>query len=112
MFIGEHYILLHYFDLAAYLFGCMQLCGTLEFYLMNVSFSVCREERGKEIKKEFHIFFVPRRSLLCEKRLQNKGVYGNFTIEEFTCELFPFENDLMSMEIENAFKVSYVRNVY
>lgn len=40
--------------------------------------------------------------------LQNRGVYGNFAlIEEFACDLFPFDSDLMSMELESAFKVRY-----
>jgi len=38
--------------------------------------------------------------------LQNRGVFGSFTlIEEFACDLFPFDNDLMSMELDSAFKV-------
>lgn len=36
----------------------------------------------------------------------NKGVFGNCSIEEFNCELFPFDNDLLSMENEYAFKVN------
>lgn len=74
------------------------------------SFRICREDRSRGIRKDFHLFFVPRKSLLCEKRLKNKGVFGNFTIEEFTCELFPFDNDLMSMEIPFAFKELTLEN--
>lgn len=37
---------------------------------------------------------------------QRKGVLGNFVlIEEFCCFLFPLENDLMSMEMNNCYKV-------
>lgn len=70
-----------------------------------ISFRICREDRSRGIRKDFYLFFVPHKSLLCEKRLKNKGVFGNFSVEEFTCELFPFDNDLMSMEIQYAFKV-------
>uniref|UniRef100_A0A1B6E3U9 Vacuolar protein sorting-associated protein 33A n=1 Tax=Clastoptera arizonana TaxID=38151 RepID=A0A1B6E3U9_9HEMI len=64
---------------------------------------------GGQIK--FHLIFVPRKSLLCEKRLQNVGVFGSLTtVEELTCELFPFDNDLVSMELENSFKEYYLEN--
>ncbi|VVC35846.1 Hypothetical protein CINCED_3A007180 [Cinara cedri] len=54
--------------------------------------------------RDYHLFFVPTRSLLCEKRLEKKGVLGNLIcIEEFRCFLFPLENDLMSMEINDCY---------
>lgn len=44
--------------------------------------------------------------------LQNRGVFGNFTlIEEFACDLFPFDSDLMSMELESTFKVRNVVHI-
>ncbi|XP_014204862.1 vacuolar protein sorting-associated protein 33A [Copidosoma floridanum] len=68
-------------------------------------------EEGSRQRKDFHIFFVPRKSLLCEKKLQNRGVYGNFTlIEEFPCDLFPFDNDVVSMEISSAYREFYLEN--
>ncbi|XP_063978837.1 vacuolar protein sorting-associated protein 33A [Diachasmimorpha longicaudata] len=61
--------------------------------------------------KEFHIFFVPRKSLLCEKKLQNRGVFGSFTlIEEFPCDLFPFDSDLVSMELSQTYKEYFLEN--
>ncbi|XP_057331707.1 vacuolar protein sorting-associated protein 33A [Microplitis mediator] len=61
--------------------------------------------------KEFHLFFVPRKSLLCKKKLENRGVLGNFTlIEEFVCDLFPFDNDLISMELNETFKEFHLEN--
>ncbi|XP_023288032.1 vacuolar protein sorting-associated protein 33A [Orussus abietinus] len=60
---------------------------------------------GSRSRKEFRLFFVPRKTLLCEKKLQNRGVYGSFVvIEEFACDLFPFDSDLLSMELSSAFK--------
>lgn len=57
------------------------------------------------------MFFVPRKSLLCQKKLQNRGVFGSFTlIEEFKCDLFPFDNDLLSMELSASFKEFHLEN--
>jgi len=74
-------------------------------------FTVVYREEGKRPRKEFHLFFVPRKSLLCQKKLQNRGVFGSFTlIEEFKCDLFPFDNDLLSMELSGSFKEFHLEN--
>lgn len=55
--------------------------------------------------REFHLFFVPRKSILCIERLKNKGVYGSLTnVFEFKCHLFPLDNDLVSMELPCSFR--------
>ncbi|XP_066982129.1 vacuolar protein sorting-associated protein 33A isoform X1 [Macrobrachium rosenbergii] len=51
-------------------------------------------------KKEYHLWLVPRISLLCERRLQEHGVRGSFSsISELPLLLFRLESDLMSMEL-------------
>ncbi|XP_025089148.1 vacuolar protein sorting-associated protein 33A-like isoform X2 [Pomacea canaliculata] len=69
------------------------------------------ETRGGYNKKEYHLIFVPRKSLLCERKLKEKGVYGSFaSVEEFNMGLIPFDADLLSMEMNEAFRESYVEN--
>jgi len=34
---------------------------------------------GSGVKTDFHVVFVPRKSLLCEKRLVEMGVFGSLT---------------------------------
>lgn len=79
--------------------------------LMDLIAENVHGEEGKRPRKEFHLFFVPRKSLLCQKKLQNRGVFGSFTlIEEFKCDLFPFDNDLLSMELGASFKEFHLEN--
>lgn len=70
--------------------------------------NIKKKEKGKRSdtrRTDYHLIFVPRKSLLCEQRLQENGVLGNFNIiEAFACNLFPFENDLVSMEMELAYR--------
>lgn len=63
-------------------------------------------------KKQYHLFFVPRKSLLCIKRLEHSGMFGSLTaIEEFKCDFFPFDSDLISMELPEVYR--YVsKNLY
>lgn len=38
------------------------------------------------------------------ERLKHKGVFGSvMLIDEFRCQLFPFDSDVVSMEISEAF---------
>ncbi|CAH1955857.1 unnamed protein product [Acanthoscelides obtectus] len=62
-------------------------------------------------RKQYHLFFVPKKSLLCIERLKHKGVFGSvMVIDEFKCQLFPFESDLVSMEITEVFREYYLEN--
>ncbi|XP_065760310.1 vacuolar protein sorting-associated protein 33A-like isoform X2 [Muntiacus reevesi] len=61
--------------------------------------------------RDFHILFVPRRSLLCEQRFKDLGVLGSFIHrEEYSLDLIPFDGDLLSMESEGAFKECYLES--
>lgn len=73
--------------------------------------NVLSEDRIRSPLRDFHILFVPRRSLLCEQRLKDQGVLGSFIHrEEYNLDLIPFDGDLLSMESESAFKECYLEN--
>nr|XP_025970376.1 vacuolar protein sorting-associated protein 33A [Dromaius novaehollandiae] len=73
--------------------------------------NVLREDRGRSPQRDFHILFVPRRSLLCEQWLKEQGVLGSFIHrEQYSLDLIPFDGDLLSMESENAFKECYLES--
>ncbi|ORX89440.1 vacuolar protein sorting-associated protein 33A [Basidiobolus meristosporus CBS 931.73] len=58
--------------------------------------------------KNFNLFFVPRRTMICERLLEEEGVYGDITIGEYHLDLIPFEDDLLSLELDNSFKELYL----
>uniref|UniRef100_A0A8C4YZF6 Vacuolar protein sorting-associated protein 33A n=1 Tax=Gadus morhua TaxID=8049 RepID=A0A8C4YZF6_GADMO len=65
----------------------------------------------KSNSRDYHILFVPRRSMLCEQRLKEQGVLGSFTnIDEYILDLIPYDGDLLSMESEGAFRECYLEN--
>ena len=53
---------------------------------------------GGGARRSYHIFFVPRRSMVCERVLQEEGVYGLVTVREFGAQLIPLEDDVLSLE--------------
>ncbi|XP_027627996.1 vacuolar protein sorting-associated protein 33A isoform X2 [Tupaia chinensis] len=77
--------------------------------LMDVIAENVLSEDRRGPTRDFHILFVPRRSLLCEQRLKDLGVLGSFIHrEEYSLDLIPFDGDLLSMESEGAFKECYL----
>ncbi|XP_064235727.1 vacuolar protein sorting-associated protein 33A isoform X2 [Aotus nancymaae] len=73
--------------------------------LMDIIAENVLSEDRRGPTRDFHILFVPRRSLLCEQRLKDLGVLGSFIHrEEYSLDLIPFDGDLLSMESECAFK--------
>ncbi|MBZ3891445.1 Vacuolar protein sorting-associated protein 33A [Sciurus carolinensis] len=77
--------------------------------LMDVIAENVLSEDRRGPARDFHILFVPRRSLLCEQRLKDLGVLGSFIHrEEYSLDLIPFDGDLLSMESEGAFKECYL----
>lgn len=61
---------------------------------------------GKRI--DYHVFFVPRRSVVCERVLEEEGVYGDVQISEYHLDLIPLDTDVLSFELPNSFKDIYV----
>ena len=77
--------------------------------LMNMIASNLKEE--KKDNKEYHLIFYPRRSMLCERKLQDLGVYGSFsTVTEYTSDLFALDCDVLSMEWDTSFAECYLDN--
>ncbi|KAL1501547.1 hypothetical protein ABEB36_006849 [Hypothenemus hampei] len=84
-----------------------------KLHLMEcIAMNVKEDAKSKNSsKKQYHLFFVPKKSLLCEEALKHQGVYGNMIfIEEFKCELFPFDSDVVSMEIPEVFREYTIEN--
>uniref|UniRef100_A0A8B9K0B5 Vacuolar protein sorting-associated protein 33A n=1 Tax=Astyanax mexicanus TaxID=7994 RepID=A0A8B9K0B5_ASTMX len=79
--------------------------------LMDIIAENVMSEDKLQPPREFHILFVPRRSLLCEQRLKEQGVLNSFTnIDEYILDLIPYDGDLLSMESESAFRECYLEN--
>ncbi|XP_064460766.1 vacuolar protein sorting-associated protein 33A-like [Ornithodoros turicata] len=68
------------------------------------------EEKSRNPKKEFYIFFVPRKSHICMRKLQERGVYGAIHFEEYALELFPVDSDVLSMEMDFAYRECHIEN--
>jgi hypothetical protein len=61
----------------------------------------------------YFIYFVPRKTVACERILEEEGLYGDFSkIGEFALDFLPLERDLLSLELDSMFKDCFVDGDY
>lgn len=60
------------------------------------------------IRTQYHIYFVPHRTVVCEQMLEDEGVLEHCEIGEFQLGLVQFDTDLLSLEMESVFRHCYV----
>jgi len=50
------------------------------------------------------VFWLPRRTIACERVLQEEGVYGDVAAGELPIDFIPFDGDVLSLELDTAFR--------
>lgn len=79
--------------------------------LDNIQDQIKRVQRDSQVDHEFSIFWVPRRTLVCDKILEDQGVLGDVSIAEFPLYFIPLERDVLSLELEESFADLYLVRV-
>jgi len=62
-----------------------------------------KEDEVKEIKKEFHIIFIPKIVNECSKFIKESNYNSFYRVYNLNMDIFPLDYDLMSLENESAF---------
>ncbi len=57
---------------------------------------------------EYAVYFLPRRTIACERIFEEEGVYGDIVAGEFPLGFIPFDYDLLSLEQGSAFRVRHL----
>ncbi|KAJ1729849.1 Vacuolar protein-sorting-associated protein 33 [Coemansia biformis] len=63
---------------------------------------------GSDVAKEYSLQMVPRRTLLCERVLEEEGVLGGVALGEYRMDFVPLEDDVLSLELPGLFKELYL----
>lgn len=58
--------------------------------------------------KTYSVYFVPRKTLLCEKRLESLGVLGDIKTAALHLELIAVDEDVLSLEMPLSFRECYL----
>lgn len=75
----------------------------------SIANHIKRLQRESQTGHEFSIFWVPRRTLVSEKILEEAGVLGDTSIAELPLYFLPLERDVLSLELEDSFADLYLR---
>lgn len=54
--------------------------------------------------RDISIFFSPKRTLVCERVLEEEGVLGDVKIGDYLVDLIPLDSDLLSFEFPDSFR--------
>ncbi|KAF7510907.1 hypothetical protein GJ744_005737 [Endocarpon pusillum] len=65
--------------------------------------------KNGSVEHEISIFWVPRRTLVSNKILEDEGVLGDVNVSEFPMYFLPLEDDVLSLELEDAFMELYLK---
>ncbi|EJU02729.1 ATP binding protein [Dacryopinax primogenitus] len=52
----------------------------------------------------YNLLLVPRRTVLCDRILEEEGVFGDLHISALKLEFIPLEEDVLSLELEGTYK--------
>lgn len=58
----------------------------------------------RRLRKNLHVAFVSRRTFICEQLLKEEGVFSDLTTSEFSLDIFPLDDDVLTMGLESCFK--------
>ncbi|XP_051116487.1 vacuolar protein-sorting-associated protein 33 homolog isoform X1 [Andrographis paniculata] len=75
-----------------------------ELNLMKFICSHIHNDTSKGLHREYHLYFVPRRLIACEKILEEEKVHELLNIGEFPLYLIPLDEDVLSFELDLAQK--------
>lgn len=62
-------------------------------------------------KHTYTLLLVPRTSTLVTRILEEEGVLGDVTVSSYNLQFIPTEEDVLSLEVDNAFKEIWVVSV-
>lgn len=61
-------------------------------------------------RKRFHLYFVSRRTLVCDEILKKEGVFGSLSIGEYRLDLIPLDDDVLTLELDTGFKELFIED--
>jgi hypothetical protein len=65
-------------------------------------------QRNGTVEHEISIIWIPRRTLVSNKILEDEGVLGDVSISELPLYFLALENDVLSLEWEDSFSDLYL----
>nr|ATG70713.1 ATVPS33 vacuolar protein sorting 33 [Juniperus flaccida] len=72
--------------------------------LMKLISAQIQQDVRQNHQREYTVIFVPRRTVVCEKILQEEKIHAMVKIVEYPLYIIPVDEDVLSFELELAYK--------
>ncbi|CAN6438668.1 unnamed protein product [Victoria cruziana] len=72
--------------------------------LMKLISSQIHHDVSQGLQRDYFIYFVPRRTVVCEKVLEEEKVHQLLTVGEYPLYIVPLDEDILSFELDMASK--------
>ncbi|WVZ00870.1 hypothetical protein V8G54_026939 [Vigna mungo] len=72
--------------------------------LMKYICSNIHNDISKGLQREYHVYFVPRRTVVCEKVLEEEKLHHVVSIGEYPLYIVPMDEDMLSFELDLSYK--------
>ncbi|XP_043706127.1 vacuolar protein-sorting-associated protein 33 homolog isoform X2 [Telopea speciosissima] len=71
---------------------------------MKLISSHIQHDISKGLQREYSVYFVPRRTVACEKILEEENVHHLLTIADYPLYVLPLDEDVLSFELDLGYK--------
>ncbi|KAG1659726.1 hypothetical protein FOA52_012266 [Chlamydomonas sp. UWO 241] len=61
-------------------------------------------KRAGDQRRDYSVFFVPRRTVACDRVLEEEALLGDVAVGELPMDVVPLEDDVLSLELYTAFR--------
>ncbi|XP_058082258.1 vacuolar protein-sorting-associated protein 33 homolog isoform X2 [Magnolia sinica] len=72
--------------------------------LIKLISSHIQHDISKGLQREYFVYFVPRRTVVCEKIFEEEKVHHLLTIGEYPLYMIPLDEDVLSFELDLAYR--------
>ncbi|OAP63522.1 hypothetical protein AYL99_02749 [Fonsecaea erecta] len=67
-------------------------------------------QRNGSVEHEISVCWVPRRTLVSNRILEDEGILGDVNVSELPIYFLPLEDDMLSLELDESFNDLYLRH--
>ncbi|KAM8894486.1 vacuolar protein sorting-associated protein 33B isoform 1-T1 [Spinachia spinachia] len=87
-----------------------QLCFLIRPRIQTVKWicDVANADKAVGRFRRYKIIFTPRKFYACEAVLEEQGIFGEVTTDEWSFSLLPLDNDVISMELPEFFRDNFL----
>uniref|UniRef100_A0A8C2ZAH8 VPS33B late endosome and lysosome associated n=1 Tax=Cyclopterus lumpus TaxID=8103 RepID=A0A8C2ZAH8_CYCLU len=77
-------------------------------WICGESINVANADKAVGRLRKYHIIFTPQKFFACEAVLEEQGIFGDVTTDEWSFYLLPLDDDVISLELPEFFRDNFL----